>query len=85
MRLGTLIMTDLFASQSKPYFQLFSGFIFFSLGVHWTLTGKVRTRFGSWVYRADEPKTFWWNVAGFYIIGLFLIGYCLRVVFGTKP
>jgi hypothetical protein len=69
---------------ANPYFYLFFGYIVCALSVHWTLTGKVWVRFHGWVYRADEPKTFWWNVAMFYIIGLFLIGCCLQIVYGPE-
>jgi hypothetical protein len=72
-----------FPHDGKPLFCLIFGFIFFSLGVLWTLTGRVWLRFHGWVYRVDEPKTFWWNVAVFFLIGLFLVGYCLRLVSGT--
>ena len=77
-------MTDLFASQWKPYFYLFFGFIFFPLGVHWTLTGKAWARFGGWVYRAKEPSDFWWTVALYYFLGVFGIGYSLYVVSGPS-
>jgi hypothetical protein len=53
----------------SPLFYLVSGFFVISLGVHSILTGKTWVRFGGWVYRADEPKTFWWNVAILFLIG----------------
>jgi len=52
---------------------------FFSLGVFSTFTGKASTRY-SWVYRAEEPKEFWWVVAIQYLIGVLFLGYFLYLI-----
>ena len=54
------------------------GFAVIALAVHETFTGKVYVRFYGWVPRTDAPKTYWWNLVLLYLLGLFLIGECLR-------
>jgi len=61
---------------------LILGGISFSLGVVWTCTGKARTRFYGWVYRAEEPTQFWWVVAIYYLGGILLVGIFLYRVYG---
>ena len=70
-------------AKGSPLFYLICGFIVVSIAVHETLTGRAYVRFHGWVSRTEEPKTFWWNVAVLFLIGLFLIGYCLHLVIGT--
>ena len=38
-----------------------------------TYTGKAYARLHGWIYRADDPKGFWLEVAGSYLLGLALI------------
>jgi hypothetical protein len=64
----------------SPLFHLISAFLVISLGAHSIATGRTWVRFGGWAYRANEPKTFWWNVAVLFLIGLFLLGCCLHKV-----
>jgi hypothetical protein len=77
-------MPDLFSLQRPPYIQLIIGVISFSAAVVWTCTGKAWARFHGWVYRAEEPTDFWWAVAMYYLIGVFLIGYFLYKVYGLS-
>jgi hypothetical protein len=44
-----------------------------------TYTGKVWVRFNGWVYRAKEPRSFWGEVAAYFVVGLGLIAYSLYV------
>jgi hypothetical protein len=53
---------------------LLMGVVLLVLAVVFTLTGETMERFNGMVYRAEEPKRFWWNVAMFYLGGLFFIG-----------
>jgi len=46
----------------------------------WTCMGKVWVRFNGWVYRANEPRSFWWEVALYYLGGVCFIGYFLSKV-----
>jgi hypothetical protein len=46
------------------------------LAVISTFTGQALTR-GPMVYRTEDPKTFWWAVASWYLLGVFLIGYVI--------
>ena len=43
-------------------------------GVVYTYTGKAYARFHGWVYRQEDPKGFWLEVGGAYVLGLGLIG-----------
>jgi cell division protein FtsW (lipid II flippase) len=61
----------------SPYLFLILGIISFSLAVVWTCIGKARTRFHGWVYRAEEPNQFWFQVALYYLVGVGFIGYFL--------
>lgn len=77
---GTIYMPDMHTLLTPPYFQLIFGVISFCAAVVWTCTGKAWARFHGWVYRAEEPTDFWWAVAMYYLIGVFLIGYFLYKV-----
>lgn len=69
-------------AKGSPLFYLICGFIVIAVALHESLTGKAWVRFGGWAYRANEPKTFWRNVGILFLIGLFLVGYCLHLVNG---
>jgi RsiW-degrading membrane proteinase PrsW (M82 family) len=64
----------------SPYFYLVVGLIAFSAAVIWTCTGKAWIRFHGWVYRAREPKRFWWEVAMDCLIGVIFIGIFLSLI-----
>jgi hypothetical protein len=65
----------------SPYVFLILGCILLSAGVVWTYTGKARTRFRGWVYRAEEPTGFWWLVALYYLGGVLFLGIFLSKVY----
>jgi hypothetical protein len=77
-----LFMRDLSSLLKPPYIYLVLGVILFSAAVVWTSTGKARTRFQGWVYRAKEPTQFWLVVALYYLGGICFIGYFLYMVCG---
>jgi hypothetical protein len=62
------------SSQLPPYSLLILGGISFSAAVVWTCTGKAWVRFHGWVYRAQEPNRFWWEVAMYYLGALLFVG-----------
>jgi hypothetical protein len=70
-------MPDLYYLLRPPYIFLILGVISFSAAVVWTYTGKAWVRFDGWVYRAKEPKWFWWEVALYYLVGVLFIGISL--------
>lgn len=70
-------MPDWYSLLRPPYVFLILGIISFTAAVVWTCTGKAWVRFHGWVYRAQEPKWFWWEVALYYLVGLGFIGYFL--------
>jgi hypothetical protein len=53
---------------------LIIGVLFFSGAVVSTWTGKTSARTGRWICRAEEPNTFWWIVAIYYLSALFFVG-----------
>jgi hypothetical protein len=64
-------------SQLPPYVLLILGFISILAAVVFAYTGKVSLRFHGWIYRARQPKLFWWQVALYFLGGVGLIGYSL--------
>ena len=68
----------------SPYLFLTLGCIAFCAALIWTYTGKAWVRFHGWVYRAEEPKWFWWEVALYYLVGAGLIGYSLYKTYGSS-
>jgi hypothetical protein len=53
---------------------LILGCILLSATVVWTYTGRAWVRFYGWVYRAEEPSWFWWEVSFYCLLGVGLIG-----------
>ena len=70
-----LFMPDSPSLLRPPTIFLMLGSISFSLAVVWTCIGKARTRFHGWVYRAEEPNQFWFQVALYYLVGVGFLGY----------
>lgn len=64
----------------SPYVFLIVGVFLCLVGVASTCTGKTSSRY-RWVYRAKEPKDFWWTVAIYYLAGVFFIGCFLYQVY----
>jgi hypothetical protein len=64
----------------SQYNYLVIGLSFFAGALVSTLSGKTSARTGRWIYRAEEPSTFWWVVAAYYVGALFFVGlYLMRV------
>ena len=70
-------MSDPFWLLKPPYIFLILGVISISAAVVFTCTGRVWVRFNGWVYRTKEPRSFWGEVAAYFLVGLFFIGYFL--------
>jgi hypothetical protein len=68
------LMADLFGLRSPRYGLLTFGIFLIALAMFYTYTGKAYARFHGWVYRADDPKGYWLEVAVSYLLGLGLIG-----------
>lgn len=58
-----------------PFILFIVGGALFFLGLYSTSTGRAWERYRGWVYRAEKPIRFWWNVAVYYLAGVCLIGY----------
>jgi len=39
-----------------------------------TYAGKTSARTSRWIYRAEEPSTFWWVVVMYYLGAFFFVG-----------
>jgi hypothetical protein len=65
---------------STPYGLLFLGGFAFLMAAAATSSGRAWARFHGWVYRTKEPKQFWEIVGGFYLLGLFCIGYYFYLI-----
>jgi hypothetical protein len=52
---------------------LLIGAIWLVMAVVFTLTGESWAHFGIRVFRAEEPKRYWWIVATVYLGGIFFI------------
>ena len=61
----------------SPYLFLIIGVFSISAAVAFTCTGKAWVRFYGWIYRAKEPRSFWWEVGLDYLIGTSFIAYFL--------
>jgi hypothetical protein len=57
----------------SQYIDLIFAAIFFGIAVVSTFAGKTLTRSGRGLYRAKDPSDFWWSVAFYYILALFLV------------
>jgi hypothetical protein len=75
-----LLMPDLQSLIKPPYIFLILGVLSISAAAVFTYMGKAWVRFNGWVYRAKEPRWFWYEVALDYLIGIFFIGYFLSKI-----
>ena len=58
----------------KPPYTLFDfGIFLLFLGALYFDIEKVWVRFSGWVYRDKEPRSYWWNLAFYFLGGAFLI------------
>ena len=68
----------------SPYLFLILGIISMLAAAVFTWTGKVWVRFNGWVYRDQEPGSFWSEVAILSVIGVCFVGYSLYRIFYTE-
>jgi hypothetical protein len=73
-------MSDLNLLLKPPYVFLILGGLSISAAAVFTSTGKVWVRFNGWVYRAKEPRSFWGEVAAYFLVGVCFVGYFLYIV-----
>lgn len=73
----TFIMPDFLR---PPYVFLILGVLSISAATVFVCIGKMWVRFKGWVYRAKEPRWFWWEAALDYVIGVCFIGYFFHLV-----
>jgi energy-coupling factor transporter transmembrane protein EcfT len=53
---------------------LLIGIVLLVMTPFFALSGGTFEPHSGIVYRAKEPKRFWWNVVGYFLSGLFFIG-----------
>jgi len=70
-------MPDLASLLRPPYVFLTVGVISISAATFFAYTGKVWARFSGWVYRDKEARVFWGEVAAYFLVGVFFVGYFL--------
>jgi hypothetical protein len=63
-----------------PYIFLTLGVVSIFAATVFTCMGKAWVRFNGWVYRAKEPRSFWWEIALYYLIGVWFIRHFLYLV-----
>jgi hypothetical protein len=68
----------------RPNIFLILGIISIFAATVFTFSGKAWVRFSGWVYRAKEPGWFWWEVALYYLVGVWFVGYFLYKVYGLS-
>ena len=57
------------------------GLAIFCIATYWIRVGRVWTRFHGWLYRDDDSRGFWWEVAMEYLIAIALIVYFTFKIF----
>jgi hypothetical protein len=77
-------MPDLQSLLTPPRIFLIFGGISLGMGGVATCTGVTFARYGRVIYRAEEPRQFWEDVAACYLIGVCFIGYFLYKVYGIS-
>jgi hypothetical protein len=77
-----LFMPDWDSLLRPPNGFLTVGVISISGAVFFAYTGKVWVRFSGWVYREEKPRVFWGEVAAYFLVGVFFVGYFLYKVYG---
>jgi hypothetical protein len=70
-----MILTD--SDSGLPYGVFWFGVFPIFLGGVYASTGQAWVRFQGWVYRAKDPKKFWWEIAWYCLGGVCCIGYYL--------
>jgi hypothetical protein len=67
-----------------PHIFLVLGILSACAATVFTYTGKAWVRLNGWVYRDKEPGWFWWEVALYYLCGVWFVGYFLYKVYGLN-
>ena len=74
-------MSDWYLLTRPPFIYLLLGSMLFCATVVWLCTGKVRTRFQGWVYRAEDPTQYWGGVAVYFLGSVYFIGFFLYRIY----
>jgi H+/Cl- antiporter ClcA len=75
-------MPNLNSPPKLPFFFLILGVISMLAAAAFTYMGRAWVRFSGWVYRAKEPRWFWWQITLYYFVGIWFVGYFLYKVYG---
>jgi hypothetical protein len=69
-----MLLSDLTSLLRPPHVFLILGTASILAAAIFTRMGKVWVRFNGWVYRTKEPRWFWYEVALYYLGGVWFIG-----------
>jgi hypothetical protein len=75
-----LLATGLNSFLKPPYIFFILGVASISAATVFSCMGKVWVRLNGWIYRAKEPGWFWWEVALYYLAGVYFIGHFLSKI-----
>lgn len=59
---------------------MWMGIVLVAMTLIFTLTGQCLVKYQGIVSRAEDPKTFWQNVALYFVLGLIFLGLYLYTV-----
>jgi hypothetical protein len=59
---------------ARHHTSLILGTVLMVMALIFTLTGRCLVKYQGIISRADDPKTFWQNVALYYLLGLLCLG-----------
>lgn len=67
---------------SSPTVFLTVGVAFISAAALFAYMGKVWVRASGWVCRDKAPRVFWGEIAAYFLVGVFFVGYFLSKILG---
>ena len=73
-RMAQRLMDRLSFLLDRQHRFLFIGIILLVTTAVFTLSGETLERYRGIVYRAKEPKRFWWDIVFYFLASLFFIG-----------
>jgi hypothetical protein len=59
---------------ARHHVSLILGIVLMVMALIFTLTGRCLVKYQGIISRAEDPKTFWQNIAVYCLLGLFFLG-----------
>jgi|CZKD01.1.fsa_nt_gi hypothetical protein len=66
---------------ARHHTSLILGIVLMGMALIFTLTGRCLVKYRGIVKRAEDPKTFWQNIALYCLLGLFFLGLYLYTAY----